>query len=54
MEWQIILALTLTLPVVLFPVAYVWGLTIGGIYGIIKEARAKKAAAEKKAKAIAK
>ena len=44
MEWQIILALVLAIPVVLFPVAYVWYLNIGGIYAAIREARQKKAA----------
>ncbi|MFC2058931.1 hypothetical protein ACFLTS_04730 [Chloroflexota bacterium] len=44
MEWQVILALVLAIPVVLFPVAFVWYLNIGGLYGAIKEAREKKAA----------
>ena len=47
MEWQIIVALIVAIPVVLFPVAFVWYLNVGGIYTAIKEARAKKAAREK-------
>ena len=31
MEWQAILALVVAVPVILFPVAFVWYLTIGGI-----------------------
>ena len=47
MNWQIIVALVVAIPVVLFPVALVWYLNIGGIYAAIKEARAKKVAREK-------
>ncbi len=32
MEWQVIVALIIAIPVVLFPVALVWYLNIGGIY----------------------
>ena len=38
MEWQIIVALVLVIPIILFPVAFVWYLNIGGIYAAIKEA----------------
>ena len=47
MEWQVIVALIVAIPVILFPVAFVWYLNVGGIYTAIKEARAKKAAREK-------
>ena len=49
MEWQIILALVLAVPIILFPVAYVWYLNIGGIYAAIRESRQKKAAREETA-----
>ena len=39
MEWQVILVLVLAIPVILFPVAYVWYLNIGGIYAAIREKR---------------
>jgi membrane-anchored glycerophosphoryl diester phosphodiesterase (GDPDase) len=42
MEWQIIVALVIAIPVILFPVAFVWYLNIGGIYAAIKEARARR------------
>jgi len=42
MEWQIIVALVVAIPVILFPVAFVWFLNIGGIYRAIKEARARR------------
>jgi hypothetical protein len=47
MEWQIVVALVIAVPVILFPAAFVWYLNIGGIYAAIKEARAKKVAREK-------
>jgi hypothetical protein len=32
------------IPVILFPVAYVWYFNVAGLYSIIKEARQKRAA----------
>jgi len=48
MEWQIIVALIVAIPFILIPPVFVWYLNIGGIYAIIKEAREKKIAREKK------
>ena len=44
MEGQIVLALAIVVPFVLFPAAFVWYLNIGGIAAAVKEARARKAA----------
>ena len=49
MEWQVILALALAIPAILFPAAFVWYLNIGGIYAAIKDARERWAAHEKEA-----
>ena len=46
MQWELIVALVVAIPVVLFPVALVWYLNIGGIVHAVREA---KAAREKKA-----
>ena len=46
MDWQIIVALALVIPVILFPAAFVWYLNIGGIYTAIKEARERRVAQE--------
>ena len=43
MEWQIIVALVIAIPVILFPVAFVWFLNVGGVYAAIKKAAAKRA-----------
>ena len=47
MEWQVVLALVLAIPVILIPVALIWYINVGGIYVAIKEARARRAAREK-------
>ncbi len=44
MQWQIIVALVLAIPIILFPVAFVWYLNIGGILSALREARAQRAA----------
>ncbi|MBL7127177.1 MAG: hypothetical protein ISS58_08285 [Dehalococcoidales bacterium] len=51
MEWQIIVALVIAIPIILFPVAFVWFLNIGGIYASVKEARARRVAHAKGTKA---
>ncbi len=42
MEWQIILALAVAIPIILLPVAYVWYINIGGTVAAIKRAREKR------------
>ena len=49
MEWQIIVALVIAIPVVLFPAALVWYLNIGGIVAAVRKAMA---AREKKVAAV--
>jgi hypothetical protein len=44
MEWELIVALVIMVPVILLPVAFVWYLNIGGAMAAIREARAKRAA----------
>jgi len=41
MEWQVILALVLVIPIILFPVVLIWYLNAGGVYVAIKEGRLK-------------
>jgi hypothetical protein len=52
MHWELIVALVIAVPVILFPAAFVWYLNIGGIYAAVREARARRAARERKKKAI--
>jgi len=53
MQWEFIVALLLGIPVILFPVALVWFLNIGGLYAAIKEARERRAAREEATRAVA-
>jgi len=46
MEGQVIIAIAVAIPVILFPAAFVWYLNLGGILQALREARAKKAAAK--------
>ena len=52
MHWELIIALVIAIPIILFPAAYVWYLNIGGIVAAVKEARAKRFAREKEANAV--
>lgn len=57
MEWPIILALVLAIPIILFPLAFVSYLNVGAVRAAISESRQKKAArkpARKARKAVAK
>jgi len=52
MEWQIVVALVVAIPIILFPAAFVWYLNIGGIYAAIKEARARRIAHKRVEEAV--
>jgi hypothetical protein len=54
MQWELVIALVIAIPIILFPAAYVWYLNVGGIVAAIKEARAKRIAREKDIKAAIK
>ena len=41
MEWQMIVALVVVIPIVLFPVALIWYINIGGVVHAIREAKAR-------------
>ena len=53
MQWELIVALVIAIPIILFPAAFIWYLNIGGIYHAIQEARKRRAARKGKAKAVA-
>jgi hypothetical protein len=54
MEGQLIVALAVAIPIILFPAAFIWYLNIGGIVAAVKEARARKVTQEKAEKATVK
>ena len=39
MEWQIILALVIGIPIILFPVAFIWYMNVSGLYRVMRDAR---------------
>jgi len=43
MEGQVIVALAIAIPVVLFPAAFVWYLSLGGVFQAVRAARAHRA-----------
>ena len=53
MEWQLIVALVVGVPFILLPVAFVWYLNVGGLYKVMREARAKRIARVKRARVLA-
>ncbi|MBE0481406.1 MAG: hypothetical protein IBX68_10570 [Dehalococcoidia bacterium] len=44
MTWELVLILVLAIPVILFPVAYVWYMNIGGLVAIVRRRRQARAA----------
>ena len=48
MQWEFIVALVVAVPILLFPVAFLWYLNVGGIYAAVKQAREKRAAAKER------
>ncbi|MBC8512548.1 MAG: hypothetical protein H8D32_06165 [Dehalococcoidia bacterium] len=39
MEWQLILALVIGIPIILFPVAFIWYMNVSGLYRVMRDAR---------------
>ena len=54
MQWELVVALAIAIPIILFPAAYVWYLNIGGIVAAIKDAREARLAREQGAAVAAK
>jgi len=42
MEGQVIVALAVAIPVILFPAAFVWYLSLGGVFAAAREARTRR------------
>lgn len=53
MQWQLMVALVLAIPILLFPVAYIWYINVGGIVAAIRERKARTAAEEQGVRVIA-
>jgi len=48
MEWQIIVALIVIIPVILIPVVFVWFLNFGGLFAVMKRVRERRTAWSKR------
>ncbi|MBM3165914.1 MAG: hypothetical protein FJZ94_00470 [Chloroflexi bacterium] len=44
MEWQVVLATALAIPLILLPAVLIWFLIIGGIYQAVQESRKRRVA----------
>jgi len=51
MDWQIILAIVVAIPVILVPAVLVWYLNVSGTFTVIRETRRRRIAREKRMKA---
>ena len=43
MQWEMIVALVVAIPVIIFPAVFVWYLNLGGIFQAARERKAAKA-----------
>lgn len=41
MQWEFVLVLVITIPIILFPVALIWYFNIGGIYEAVRRSRSR-------------
>ena len=53
MQWEFVVALVLAIPVVLFPVAFIWYLNVGGITVMLKEAHKRRVSRKQTGEKIA-
>ena len=42
MQWELIVALVLGIPIVLFPVAFIWYMNVSGLYQVMLDARQRR------------
>lgn len=54
MEWQIIVALVIAVPIILMPVVFVWYMNMGGVLSAVREVRARRATQKKGVKVVVK
>jgi hypothetical protein len=49
MEWPIIVAIVVGIPIILFPAAFTWFINVSGILAVMKETRKREVARRKRA-----
>ena len=53
MEWQVVLAMVVAIPIILLPVAFIWYLNIGGIRAVLRRRQQKPATKNKEISMVA-
>jgi len=48
MQWELIIALVIAIPIILFPAAFVWYLNAGGLYHAVKNAIERRTVAQQR------
>jgi len=49
MEWQIIVAIVIAIPLIVLPVAFIWYMNVSGLYQVMRDARERR---KKRAQAL--
>jgi hypothetical protein len=52
MEWYVILAMVVAIPIILLPAAFIWYINVSGIYTVIRETQKRRAARRKRAREV--
>lgn len=42
MEWQIIVAIVIAIPLIALPVAFIWYMNVSGLYQVMRDARERR------------
>ena len=50
MEWYVILAMVVAIPIILLPAAFIWYINVSGIYTVFRETQKRRAARRKRAR----
>jgi hypothetical protein len=43
-KWELVIAVIIAVPIILFPAVYVWYANVGGVFHAMKQAKAKRLA----------
>jgi hypothetical protein len=43
MEWQVMVAMVVAIPIIVFPAAFLWYVSAGGLYQAVRASRERKA-----------
>ena len=41
-EWQIIIAVLVAIPFIMFPIAFIWYMNVSGLYQVMRESRQRR------------